>query len=103
MWAAGEQRDPLARDQREDGQVQLVHQAADEQVVPELPAQLDDDWPPGPRLERRDVSMEARAADDAGGVLPRCQILRGDGVGDDVLLDGADEFCELEPDRGATG
>jgi len=58
---------------------------------------------PGPRLERGDLRVEVGAADDAGGVLPRCQIRRGDGVGDDVLLRGADELCELAPDRGTTG
>jgi hypothetical protein len=60
----------------------------DEQVVPELPAQLDQDGAPGPRLERGDLRVQVRAADDAGGVLPRGQIFRGDGVGDNVLLGG---------------
>jgi hypothetical protein len=83
--------------------VQLVHQVVDEQVVPELSAQLYQDGVPGPRLERGDLVVEVRAADDAGGVLPRCQIFRGDGVGDDVLLRGADELRELAPDRGAAG
>ena len=80
--------------------MQLVHQAVDEQVVPELPAQLQQDGAPGPRLERGDLRVEVRAADDPGGVPPRRQIFRGDGVGDDVLLRGADELCELAPDRG---
>jgi hypothetical protein len=80
--------------------VQLVHQAVDEQVVPELPAQLQQDGAPRPCLERGDLRVEVRAADDAGGVLPRRQIFLGDGVGDDVLLRDADELRELAPDRG---
>ena len=83
--------------------MQLVHQAVDEQVVPELPAQLQQDVAPGPRLERGDLRIEVRATNDVGGVLPRSQILQGDGVGDDVLLRGADELCELAPDRGTRG
>jgi hypothetical protein len=53
-----------------------------------------------PGAERGDLRVEVRAADDPGGVLPRRQIFRGDGVGDDVLLRDADELCELAPDRG---
>src|SRR5215469_3289487 len=62
--AASEQRDTLACDQRKDRQVQLVHQALEEQVIPELPAQLYQDGAAGPGLERGDLRVEIRATDD---------------------------------------
>src|SRR6266700_7409599 len=74
----------------------------DEEVVPELSAQLHQDVAPGPRLERGDLRVEGRAAHDAGCVLQRGQILPGDGVGDHELLCGAEERRELTPDRGTT-
>jgi hypothetical protein len=53
-------------------EVQLVHQVVQEQFVPELSAQLQQDVAAGSRLEFGDLRVEARTARDAGGVLPRC-------------------------------
>src|SRR5579859_6807675 len=75
----------------------------DEEVIPELSAQLHQNVAPGPRLERGYLCVERRAAHDSGCVLQGCQILPGDGVGDDELLRGAEERRELAPDRGTTG
>jgi hypothetical protein len=37
-WTPGEERDSVAADDREDGQVQLINEALEQQFVPQLPA-----------------------------------------------------------------
>src|SRR5690606_28072739 len=70
-----------------DHEVQLVHQAVGEQVVPEDVTAEDQDLPPRALLECGDFRVRVRASNDAGGAPPFDRVWL-QAIRNDDLLDG---------------